>query len=138
VVDRALLTPGQVEAHGDHDLGLQAAERGGQVTAQGQAVLDEAVHVIEEVHVGDADDRGAALLLGHAQRPDLGRGQAGDARFPAGGQQVGHLLALTGPAGDSGRGAVLEIVGMGHDGDGAGPVLGHGLQAWHGYLRHGS
>jgi hypothetical protein len=53
--------------------------------------------------------RAAALLL-LAQGSRLVRMDAVDPRFPAGGKQVRDLLALTGPASNGGRGAVLEIV----------------------------
>ena len=135
VVDRALLAPGQVEAHGDHDLGPQPPERRGQVAAQREAVLHKAVDVVEELHVSDPDQRGPAHLLVDPQGTDLGRVHARDAGLASGGQQVGDLLALAGPAGHGRGGTVLQVIGMGDHGDGSVPVLGHGLQPWHGYLR---
>src|SRR5579859_5004510 len=127
VVDRRVLRPGQVEVHSDHHVGTEAAERRGKITAQRDAVLDEPVRVIEELHLADADDRGAPQLLFHPQRPDLSRRHARDAGLSPCREQVADLLALPGPAGDGGGRAVLEIVRVGDDGDGALPVLRHGL-----------
>src|ERR1700759_1936663 len=67
--------------------------------AQRQPVLHQAVHVIEEGDLGDADHLGAAPFLLHPQRRDLVRCHPGDPGLALGGQQVGDLLALAGPPG---------------------------------------
>ncbi len=125
VVDRPLLAPGQVEAHRDDDLGAQPPEGRGQVAAQRDAVLHQPVLVIQELHVGDADKGGPAHFLIHPQRPDGRRVHARDAGLAAGGQHIGHLLALPGPPGHGRGGAVLQVIRVRNDGDGSLPVLGH-------------
>ena len=45
---------------------------------------------------------------------------------PAGDEQVGHGSPVGGPPGDRARGPVLEVVGVGDDGEGARPVVREG------------
>jgi hypothetical protein len=105
-----------------------AADGGGQVAPQRQAVLDHPVAVVEELDLVHADDGAAGPLLGLAHHRGLGRVHAVDARLAPGHQQVGDVLALVGPAGDRGRTPVLHVVGVGHDHERPPPVLGHLLQ----------
>ena len=127
VVDHVAVAPGQVEVHGDHDVRALGAQDRGQVAAQRQAVLHQPVRVVQEMHLADADHRGAAALLLHPERPDLFRVLPGDPGFPAGGQQVGDMLALAGPAGDRGRRAVFQVVRVSDHRHRALPVLRHRL-----------
>src|SRR5690606_39458664 len=71
---------------------------------------------------------GTGPLLALAQRAAALRVEGVDAGLAAGGQHVGHLAAGVGPAGDRRRAAVLEVVRVGDHGEGALPVVGHGLQ----------
>ena len=67
-------------------------------------------------------------------------GAASSGRTPAmpglaaGRQQVVHLFAGRRPRRDRGRDAVLDVVGMRRDNEGALPVVGHGLGGMHGSL----
>jgi hypothetical protein len=123
VVDRAFLAPGQIEARGDDDLRPQPAECRREVAPERYSVLDQPVNVIQKLHLGDADDRRAAPLLFDPQRRDFCGRHACDSRLAPGGEQVGDCLALRGPAGDRGRGAVLEIIRVRNHRYGAFPVL---------------
>src|SRR5262249_11930841 len=82
---------------------------------------------IEELDIAHPDDRRAALLLLDPQRSGQVRRHTSDPGLAPGREQVADLLALPGPAGHGGRGAVFEIIGVRDYGDGAGPVLGHRL-----------
>src|SRR6185437_9952588 len=101
--------------------------RGSEVAAQRDAVLDEPVDVIKKLNLRDTYHRGACLLFGDSQGPDLGRRPAGDACLAPGGKQVADLLSLPDPACDGRRRAVLEIVGVGDNRDGCLPVFRHWL-----------
>src|SRR6266566_8658002 len=70
VIDRAVLAPGEVEAHPDDDLRLQPAERGRQIAPQRDPVLHQPVLVVEELDLGHAHDRGAAPFFLYPQRGD--------------------------------------------------------------------
>ncbi|GEC05016.1 hypothetical protein SSP24_26710 [Streptomyces spinoverrucosus] len=113
---------------GDHQLGPVTADGGGDVAAQGDAVLDHPILVVEELHSADTDGCGTGALLLLPQRPGLGRCQCVDARFAACGEDVGDLTAVLHPGGDCGRAPEFEVVGMGHHGKGTLPVGRHRLQ----------
>src|SRR5580704_17392800 len=83
----------------------------------------------EEQHLGYADDGRAATLFCFPQRPDSRRVLAGDARLAAGGEDVGDLFALRGPAGYGSGGTVFQVIGMRDHSNCAFPVLGHRLHA---------
>ena len=83
--------------------------------------------MVEELHLGHPDDGGRPPLLLLAQRPGLLRRHPGHPGLAARGQQVVHLLAGRRPRRDGGRDAVLDVVGVGGDDEGALPVVGHGL-----------
>jgi hypothetical protein len=51
---------------------VHAADLSGDGAAQVEAVLDDAVRVTEEGHIGDADDRGALDLRGGAAAASAG------------------------------------------------------------------
>ncbi len=127
VVHRALLAPGQVEAHGHDDVGAHPAEGRREVAAQPDAVLDHAVAMVEELDLGYADHRRAAPFLGHPQRPGHLWCHPGDARLALRGEQVSHVLALRRPARHRRGGSVLEVVRVRDHGDGPLPVLRHRL-----------
>ncbi len=113
---------------GDDQLGAVPADGRRDVPAQAETVLDDAVAVVEELHGGHPDHGGARTLFGLAQGGALGGGDGVDARLAAGGQEVDDLAAAVRPVRDGGRAPVLEVVRVGHDGEGAPPVGGHGLQ----------
>ena len=88
--------------------------------------------MVEELHLGHADDGRRPPLLLLAQRPGGLRRDPRHPRLAAGGQQVVDVLARRGPGGDRGRDAVLDVVGVRGDDEGALPVVGHRLH------RHGA
>ena len=117
--------PRGAEVPGDDELRLVPPDRRGEVAPQVGPGDEHAVPVVEELHLGHADDGGRSPLLLFPQRPRrLGR-DAGHPRLAAGGQQVVDLLAGRGPDGDRGGDPVLDVVGMGGDDEGALPVVGH-------------
>ena len=119
--------PGGAVVPGDDELRLVPPDGRGDVAPQLGTGDQGAVPVVEELHLGHADDGGRPPLLLLAQRPGLLRRHAGHPGLAAGGQQVVHLLAGGRPRGDGGRDAVLDVVGMRRDDEGALPVVGHGL-----------
>ena len=129
MIDRAAVTPREVEVRGHDDVGTQPPVRGREVARQREAVLDRAVGVAQELHFRHADDRRALPFLGLAQRARLGRRHAVDARLAARREDVRHLLALARPARDRARDAVLAVVGVRDDGHRTLPVLCYGVHA---------
>jgi hypothetical protein len=105
-----------------------APDGGGDVAPQLQPVVQDAVGVVEELHLVHAHHRGARALLGHAHPGGLLGRHAVDAGLALGDEQVGDAVPVPGPAGDGGGAAVLEVVRMGDDRQGALPVLGERLQ----------
>lgn len=102
------------------------ADRRGQVAAERQAGLDDAVPVAgQELDGVDADVGRGGALFGLADGGARGRREAVDAGLTAGDQQVADVAAGLGPFGDGRRGAVFEVVGVGHDGQRPLPVVGH-------------
>src|SRR5690606_30805616 len=130
VVDHVVVPAGERLAvvDRDHHVRAVAADRGRDVAAQRHPVLDQAVRVVEELHDVDADLGGRRALLGLPQRPAFGGRESVDARLPAGDEEVGDLAALRRPPGDGGRTAVLQVVGMGHDGEPPFELLGERLE----------
>lgn len=116
----------------DHQLRPVAADGCRDIPAQTGAVLDHSVAVVEELDAGDPDGRRTRALLPLAQRRALLRFERVDAGLAAGGQEVGDVTPLIGPARDGRRAAVLQVVGVSDDGEGAPPVRGHGFEL----LRH--
>ena len=82
----------------------------------------DTVHVMDGSYQGFYLERSGALLR-LAQRGRLVGVHAVDAGLAATRQQVGDPLALRGPAGDGGRGPVLDVIGVRGDGEGPLPVL---------------
>ena len=90
----------------------------------GQATLDAVRDAANRWVFADlADEAGGLHLLGLADGAALVRLHAVDAGLAAGDHHVADLLALPGPAGDGCGGAELHVVGVGHDAQGAVPVL---------------
>ena len=108
--------------------GSVAADLRGDRSPQRKAVLQYAVGQAEELDLGNADDGGRRALLGLAHRARLLRAHGVDTGLAARGQAVRDLLALPGPPRDGGGGAVLEVVGMGDDGERSLPVLGNDVE----------
>jgi hypothetical protein len=77
----------------------------------------------EKLDVVDSDDSRTPTLFFFSERSCFVRRSASDARLAAGGQDVRHLLALGGPAGDGTGRSVFQVVGVGDDGEGTFPVL---------------
>ena len=123
VVHRAAFAPRETEVRRDHDVGAEPPERRGEVAAEGNAVFDRAVGMPEEFDVVHTHERRALSLLLLAQRRHLLGRHAVDTGLAARGQHVSDLLALSGPAGDRARHAVLEVVRVRDDRDRALPVL---------------
>ena len=67
---------------GDQEVGVVPPDRGGQVAPQREAVLDEAVGMVEEFHDVDPDDPRHGPLLRLTERSGLGGGEAVDAFSP--------------------------------------------------------
>ena len=114
--------------------GAVSPDGAGDVAAEGGAVFDDAVLVVEEFDGLDADGGGAATFFFLAEGADFVGVHGADAGLAAGDEEVGDVLALVGPAGDGAGGAVFEVVGVGGDGEGALPVFGEGeefLGLWH-------
>ena len=107
----------------DHDLGPVAADHPRDVAAEGQAVLDHAVGMAEELHGGDADEGGRLPLLPLPHRARLLRRHRVDPGLAARHQAVGDRLALRGPPGHRRGRAVLHVVGMRDHGERAAPRL---------------
>ena len=114
---------GVAEVAGDHDLGPVLAHHPGDRGAQVEAIHQHPVGEAEEVDAVDAHDARRLDLLRLADGAALVGVQPVDASLAAGDHAVDDVLALTRPARDRGRGAVLEVVGVGDDGGRPGPVL---------------
>lgn len=93
-----------------------AADLAGEITAKREAVFDGAVHVIEERHLFDSDDARAPALLLLPDDRGLRRRHVPEAGLSPGGQHVGDMTSLRRPSGDGAGGAVLQVVGVGDDG----------------------
>jgi hypothetical protein len=105
---------------------LVPADRRGQVAPQLRPRHQDAVPVVKELDLGDADNGGRPALLLLAQRSGFGRRHPLHAGLTARCQEVVHLLAGRRPDRDGGGDAVLDVVGVGGDHEGALPVVGHG------------
>jgi hypothetical protein len=90
---------------------------------------------VEELHVFDAHRSCAGALLGLPHPRGGDRVESVDAGLPAGDEEVGDLLAVTGPTRDRSGGAVLEVVGMGDDAERASSVGREGEQVGHRRVR---
>jgi hypothetical protein len=99
----------------DDDLGSMASYGGGDGGAERYAVLDDPVLEAEELHRVDPDDARRLDLLRLAHPAALVGMHPVDARLAAGHHDVDDPLALSGPPGDRGGGAELEVVGVGDD-----------------------
>ena len=130
---------------GEHDVGPVLADPPRDVPPQRQPVLEHAVGVIQELHVGDADRRGPGDLLAGADLARAVRRRRVHAGLPAGEHQVGDVDTAGGPHGDRGRGAVLDVVGVGDDAQHAAELgvrqcrqqIGHARDATRGPARSG-
>lgn len=115
--------PPLVEVDGDQHVRAVLADRARDVTAQRQAVLDDAVRVAEEVHVPHAD-RGPHLFLDAHGAGGL-RFHGGDPGLAAAHHGIGDGLAPRGPPGDRAGGPLFQVVGVRDDAQRALPVLRH-------------
>jgi hypothetical protein len=120
--------PRQMVVDGDHDVGLVPAHRGGDVAPQREAVLDEAVRMVEELDAGHADEGRARAFLRLAEPSALRGFDRVDPGLTPRHQQVRDRLALFGPAGHRTCGAVFEVVGVRDHGQRAFPILRYALQ----------
>ena len=121
--------------HADHHIRPVSPHGRREDAAQRQPVFEHSVQEAEKLHLFDADHRGGCAFLGLAQRAGLLGCHRVDAGLPAGGQAVGDVLALAGPA-SHGRGrAIFQVVWMGHDRQRPTPFLGNRLQ-WIGLCGH--
>jgi len=76
---------------------------------------DRCVGMTQEFDVGDTDDPIAPALLVATDRGCLVGRHRGDTGFAVRREYVSDPLALHGPAGHRGSGAVLHVVGMRYD-----------------------
>ena len=76
--------------------GLNFRMARGDIAAEGEAVLDDAVGVIEELHRVDSDDACAVYLLLHSEPAGLVGVHPIDARLPFGNHEIADFLALRG------------------------------------------
>lgn len=87
-----------VEVLADDDLRSAAADLTRDVAAQSQAVLDVAIGVLAEAHIGHPHDASALDLLGLTRRAGLGGRHGRDPGLAAGEEEVVDLDACLGPA----------------------------------------
>jgi hypothetical protein len=97
----------------DHDgVRTVAPDPAGDVTPHLHRVGEDAVGVLEEVHLRHPDGVRARDLLTHPQLRRLRGRQRVHARLPAREQEVGDVDAARGPRGHRRRRAVLHVVGV--------------------------
>jgi hypothetical protein len=103
-----------LEPAAEHDVGSEPADLPADVPTQVEAVDEDAIGVLEDGQVLDADRGARGLLLGQAQAGRL-LGRVRHAGLAAGEQEVADLDAARRPAGDGRGRAVLDVVGVRDD-----------------------
>ena len=109
---------------GDHHrVGAELADLLRYRPPQLQVGFEEPIGKVEDLEVVDSDDGAGFALFAFAQGCHLVGMHIADAGLAAGQQQVGDLLALSGPLRHRCGGAVFHVIGMGDDAQEAGDVV---------------